>query len=122
MGIFTCFKFYKWYQIAQNITYGLHTALELFQGTIWKIICGIENAENSQDSHNETLRKVLDEIWSNGLKLNNSKCQIAVKELLFLRHIISSEEVKPDHKKVEAILDILKPTNKNELWKILGED
>ena len=47
--------------------YGLHSASEVFQGTIANIICGIENAENSQDiivlgkdmhSHNETLKNV----------------------------------------------------------------
>ena len=62
------------------------------QVTISKIICGIENAENSQDHiivsgkdlqfHIETLKKALGKI-SHGLKLNKSKSQIAVNEFFF---------------------------------------
>ena len=78
------------------MTYGLHSASEVFQGTFSNILCGIENAENSQGdiivwgkdvhSHNETLKNVLEKIRSHGLKLNKSKCQIAVNELVFLGH------------------------------------
>ena len=49
--------------------YGLHSASKVFQGTISTVICGIDNAENSQDnivvwgkdvhSHNETLKMCL---------------------------------------------------------------
>ena len=31
------------------MAYGLHSASEVFQGTISNILCGIENAENSQE-------------------------------------------------------------------------
>ena len=60
--------------------YGLHSASEVFQGTISNILCGIENTENSQDdlivwgndmhSQNQTLKNVFEKIRSNGLKLN----------------------------------------------------
>ena len=63
---------------------GLHSASEIFQGTISKILCSIENAENSQDdmivwgknvhSHNETSKNVFVKIRSHRLKLNKSKC------------------------------------------------
>ena len=33
----------------KRMTYGLHSASEVFQETISKIICGVVNAENPQD-------------------------------------------------------------------------
>ena len=60
------------------------------------ILCGIENAENSQDDiivwrkkvhpPNETLKNAFEKVRSHRLKLNKSKCQIAVNELVFLGH------------------------------------
>ena len=53
----------------KRMPYGLHSASKVFQGTILTVICGIDNAENSQDnivvwgkdvhSHNETLKMCL---------------------------------------------------------------
>ena len=80
----------------KSMPYGLHSASEVFQGTISKIICVIENVENYLDniivwgkdlhSRNERLKKVFEKIRSHGLKLNKSKCQIAVNELVSLGH------------------------------------
>ena len=70
--------------------YGIHSASEVFQLEIADIIDGIENAENSQDDiiiwgenqdqHDQTIRKVLNRIRANGLKLNKSKCVFSVPE------------------------------------------
>ena len=104
------------------MAYGLHSVSEVFQGTVSNILCGIENAENSQDdiivwgkdmhSHNETLTNVFEKIRSHGLKLNKSKCQIAVNELVFLGHVISRDGIKADPKKVHAISNLPQPTKK----------
>ena len=109
--------------------YGLHSASEVCQGTISNI-CDIENAENSQDviivwgkdvhSHNETLKNVFEKIRSHGLKLNKSKCQIAVYELVFLRRVISCDDIQADPSKVHAISNLPQPTNKTELQKFFG--
>ena len=110
--------------------YGLHSASEVFQGTISNILCGIENAENCQDdiivwgkdvhSYNETLKNAFENIRSHGLKLNKSKCQIAVNELVFLGHVISRDGIKADPKKVHATSNLPQPTNKTELQKFFG--
>ena len=88
----------------KKMPYGLHSAPEVFQGTILNILCGIENAENSQDniivwrkdvhSHNETFKNVFKKIRSHGLKLNKSKYSIAVNELVFLGHVISRKNFR----------------------------
>ena len=89
-----------------------------------------KNAGNSQDdiivwgkdvhSHNETFRNVFDKIRILGLKLNKSKCQIAVNKLVFLKHLISRDGIKADPKKVHAISNLPQPTNKTELQKFFG--
>ena len=110
--------------------YELHSASEVFQWTISNILCGIENAENSQDditvwgkdmhSHNETLKNVFEKIRSHGLKLKKSKCQIAVNELVFLEHAISCDGIKADPEKGHATSNLPQPTNKTELQKFFG--
>ena len=71
-------------------------------------------------SHIETLKNVFEKIRSHGLKLNKSKCQIAVNELVFLGHVISHDGIKADPKKVHAISNLPQPTNKTELQKFFG--
>ena len=110
--------------------YGLHSASEVFQGTISNILCGIENAENCQDdiivwgkdvhSYNETLKNAFENIRSHGLKLNKSKCQIAVNELVFLGHVISRDGIKADPKKIHAISNLPQPASKTELQNFFG--
>ena len=59
-------------------------------------------------------------IRKSGLKLNRKKCQIGVKSIVFLGHIISSEGVKIDPEKIEAITKMPLPNSVNELQRFLG--
>ena len=54
------------------------------------------------------------------LKLNKKKCQIGVKSIVFLVHIVSSEGVKVDPAKIDAITKIPLPNSVNELQRFLG--
>ena len=54
------------------------------------------------------------------LKLNRKKCQIGVKSIAFFGHIISSEGVKVDPAKIEAIMNMPLPNSANELQRFLG--
>ena len=73
----------------------------------------------SRSAHDQTLRKVLNRIRANGLKLNKSKCVFSVPELTFLGHVISKDGIKVDPKKVEAVSNMALPTNKVELQRFL---
>ena len=42
-------------------------------------------------------------IRESGLKLNKTKCQIRKQSIVFLGHIVSSEDIKIDPSKTEAI-------------------
>ena len=110
--------------------YGIHSASEIFQLEISKIISGLEGCANSQDDiivwgntkeqHDERLKVVFDHIRQSGLKLNAAKCVFGVNELTFLGHVVSADGVKPDPKKVEAITEHPMPKNKTELQRFLG--
>ena len=47
-----------------------------------------------------------------GLKLNKKKCIFRVTETTFLGHVISCNGIKPDPRKIEAILNMPLPSTK----------
>ena len=70
--------------------------------------------------HDERLRKVFLKIRESGLKLNKTKCQIRKQSIVFLGHIISSEGIKIDPSKTEAITKMPLPRSVNDLQRFLG--
>ena len=120
---FGCFKF-------KRMPYGIHSASEIFQLKISKIIEGINGVANSQDdiiiwadnkdAQDARLTQVLRSIRDSGLKLNKAKCVFRSTELTFLGHIISAAGVKPDLRNIEAITKMPILTNKAELQRFLG--
>ena len=114
----------------QRMAYGVHSASELCQLEIGKIIEGIAGTMNSQDDiiiwgrskqelRNRTI-EVLKAVKQSGLKLNKSKCEFDMKEIHFLGHTISSEGVKADPQKITAITEMPNPTSVKELQRFLG--
>ena len=59
-------------------------------------------------------------IRESGLKLNKTKCQIRKQSIVFLGHIISSEGIKIDPSKTEAITKMPFPRSVNDLQRFLG--
>ena len=55
-----------------------------------------------------------------GLKLNKQKCKFGASQFSHLGHIISSEDLKPDSRIVQAILDMPPPQNKSDMQRFLG--
>ena len=97
----------------KRLPYGIHSASEAFQREITSIILDITGSANSQDDfvvwgktlqeHDERMRKVFLKIRESDLKLNKTKCQIRRQSVVFFGHIISSEGIKIDPSKTEAI-------------------
>ena len=59
-------------------------------------------------------------IRESGSKLNKSKCQIRKLSIIFLGRIISSEDIKIDPSKTEAITKLSLPRSVNNLHRFLG--
>ena len=114
----------------KRLPYGIHSASEVFQREVTSIISDIPGSANSQDDfvvwgktlqeHDERLRKVFLKIRESGLKLNKTKCQIRKQSIVFLGHIISSEGIKIDPSKTEAITKMPLPRSVNDLQRFLG--
>ena len=59
-------------------------------------------------------------IRKSALKLNKTKCQIREQSIAFVGHIISSEGIKIDPSKTEAVTKMLLPKSVNQLQRFLG--
>ncbi|KAL7868194.1 hypothetical protein SRHO_G00095780 [Serrasalmus rhombeus] len=110
--------------------FGISSAPEIFHRAMESIIEGIDGVRVYVDDivlwgstlaqHNERLTKVLQSFQKYGLKLNMEKCQFAVKELMFLGDELSEFGVEPDRAKVQAILDMPRPTDKKAVLRVMG--
>ena len=67
--------------------------------------------ENKQ--HDERLRET-------NLKLNKDKSHIGLEEIRYIGHVLSKEGLKLDPKKTQAITEMSKPQNIEELQQFLG--
>ena len=102
----------------KRLPYGSYSASEVFRREITSIISDVPGSANSQDDiivwgrtlaeHNERSNKMFLKIHKSGLKVNRKKYQIGVKSIVFLGHIVSSEGVKVNPAKIEAITKICK--------------
>ena len=66
------------------------------------------------------LRRVLVRCREKNLKLQLKKCKFFVQTLPWLGHVIGNGSLKPDPEKVEAIVKMPAPTDKNGLIRLLG--
>ena len=71
-------------------------------------------------AHFNSLKQALKIAKENNLKLNKDKCEIAVKELTFLRDGLTSHGVVPDDRKVSAIRNMKVPQDSKDLQRFLG--
>ena len=100
----------------KRLRYGIHSASQVFQKTVSSIISDIQDGASSQDyiviwrktlaEHYNRLQKVLFKVRESGLKLNRNKCQFRKDSIVFLGHIISSEGIRVNPSKTDAITKI----------------
>jgi hypothetical protein len=74
----------------------------------------------SLQEYNERLIEVLDRLRLHSLRLQCDKCEFLRKEVCYLGHKINPDGVKPDDKKVEAVMKFLVTTNTKQLKTFLG--
>jgi hypothetical protein len=74
----------------------------------------------SLQEHNERLIEVFDRLGLHSLRLQPDKCEFLRKEVCYLGHKITPDGVKPDEKKVEAVMKFPVPTTTKQLKAFLG--
>ena len=103
---------------------------ESFQKMMERILFGIEKVEISVDDvivHAQSmqvlisrLRRVFERLRKCNLKLNIGICEFGLQEISVLGHVMSADGIKPDPKKMQAILETPPPKNIAELRSFLS--
>jgi hypothetical protein len=72
------------------------------------------------DKHLQKMETVLTRLRSTGLKVNAAKSLFCAHEIEYLAYILIRDGIKPQLKKVQAILALNMPNNVKELRHFLG--
>ncbi|RWS22725.1 Transposon Ty3-G Gag-Pol polyprotein-like protein, partial [Leptotrombidium deliense] len=111
---------------------GLKNSPATFQRSITKILNKVKDlgavaflddiifADSDLLSHVQSLVKFLSLMEQFNIKLKPEKTELFMTEISYLGHVINEHGVKPDPKKVEAILNLRYPENLKELQSLLG--
>jgi len=114
-----------------RLPFGIASAPEVFQHVMVHFFQDIEGVEvivddlvvwgEDVEQHDVRLRQVLDRCRERNLKLNREKCHFRVSEVhLYVGHVLSADGVKPHPQKVEAIIAMPTPANREDLQRFLG--
>lgn len=112
-----------------RLPYGIKSAPEVFQSR-FKQIFNLEGVDvyiddiliwgKTKSEHDERLKKVLQIAKETNVRFNLHKCRFGVNEINYMGHVISGAGISPENSKINAITQIPKPQNKQELQRLLG--
>ena len=89
--------------------------------TITDDILIVGNADSSSDgSHDYRLIQVLNKCCEIEVKLNPDKCIFKSMQILFFGHLVTSDGLRPDPEKINAIANMPAPQNKMQLQYFVG--
>ncbi|KAG8472504.1 hypothetical protein CXB51_035270 [Gossypium anomalum] len=74
----------------------------------------------SKDEYNEHRKVVLQIFHEKQLHAKFSKCEFWLQEVTFLGHIVSTERIRVDPRKIEVVLDWKRSKNVSEICSFLG--
>ena len=110
---------------------GISIAPDIFQDCICQLFEDLDTVKAYMDDllvvtrgtykeHLQELEIVMERLAQAGLKCKIDKCLFCQPEIEYLGYIITREGVKPQPKKVQAIIDMQRPTTKMEVRHFLG--
>jgi len=115
-----------------RMPFGLKSAPSMFQRLMNRVFLGLIGTRcfvylddvilfgQTLQEHNERLREILERLRQFNLKIEPDKCEFLKTELNYLGRIVTSEGVKPDPNKVQAINDFPIPINVTDVKSFLG--
>jgi hypothetical protein len=74
----------------------------------------------NKEAHEDHLRLVLQKLRDNQLYVKFSKCELWLREVAFLGHIITNEGIKVDPGKISEILNWKQPTDVSKIRSFVG--
>ena len=114
----------------KRLPMGTIVASDVFQRKLDSIYIGLPGITGIADDmivygadekeHDQNLIRFLDVTRNNGLRLNKDKLQFKKKEVSFFGHRWSADGISPDPKKIESILQMEFPEDKETMHSFLG--
>ena len=85
------------------------------------IIAGVGGTmAEAMESHEKRLNKFLVRCREKEIVLNDAKFELRVPSIIFMGHVIGTDGVRPDLRKVKAIVDMPNPTDVSSIRRFLG--
>ncbi|XP_075556585.1 uncharacterized protein LOC142588643 [Dermacentor variabilis] len=113
-----------------RLPFGITSAPEYFQKQMARILEGEYGVANMIDDivvfgrtrqeHDARLSQVLSRLAKAGITLNQDKCRFGVPEVSFLGVVVSTQGIRPDPGKVEALKAMEAPTDIAGVRRLLG--
>lgn len=128
----TPFGRFRWLRLP----FGLSSAPEEFQRRQHQIVEGLpgilsihddillfgegETLEQAQKDHDDNLHRLMQRCRDRNVKLNPDKVCLCRKEVPFIGHVLTDCGVKPDPAKVQAVLEMPRPTDVAAVQRFIG--
>ena len=128
----TPFGRYRW----KRMPFGINSAPEVWQRKMHEIadllegvevvaddflVCGSgESYEEAVTAHDQNLVNLLERARQSNLKLNKKKLRLKLTEVQFIGHILCKDGLKPDPKKIEALVKMPAPVDVKDVMRFLG--
>ena len=74
----------------------------------------------TQEIHDQRLKRVMETIQASGLRLNKEKCRFSKPEFDFLGQVVTKDGIASSPERVKAIVEMDPPLNISELRRLLG--
>ena len=113
-----------------KIPFGLAQAPACFQNFMNKVLNGLNFTlaylddviifSETAEQHLKHIQIVLTKLKQANLKLKKSKHAFFKKELHYLNHLLTTDDIKPQTEKIKAISEMKPPTNQKGVREFLG--
>ena len=113
-----------------RLPFGVASAPAIFQRTMDSLLQGLPHTcvylddilitGTTDETHIQTLDKVLHRINEAGIRLKREKCSFMLPSVEYLGHKISSSGLQPTDEKIRALKDAPVPRNESQLKSFLG--